>query len=347
MTVGLSLAPMGSTAPKSLVYLTPGNTNTDIPIYVYATVTGVNNVTTGSATTGDFDGLQYLYYNVLNAGSTELAGGIDTAVGPTLNTTLGFNANGSQVGVVQNVANGVSVGANPSSVVMTAYAKPRSASAVFDNATPTSDTTDIFVSGNSVSFLVETLQFKPSAFTSANKSGGKLSTTFSIQVPSLGVAYTPSNYFLDATSTNTSAGSLASVTNTAYTAGSSVTLTDTILGDLNGDGSVNILDFNTLVSDFGKTGQTYAQGDIDGNGSVNILDFNTLVSNFGFTVGNAPSVVVLARFAATHGDKGGFNSALDSNPSYLLATSSVPEPTTLSFLAGGLSAALLRRRRPR
>jgi hypothetical protein len=35
-----------------------------------------------------------------------------------------------------------------------------------------------------------------------------------------------------------------------------------------------------MVSNFGKTGSGI-QGDLDGNGTVNIFDYNTLVGNFG------------------------------------------------------------------
>lgn len=53
-------------------------------------------------------------------------------------------------------------------------------------------------------------------------------------------------------------------------------------GDLNGDGKVDIFDYNLLVANFGKTGSPgFIPADIDKNGKVNIFDYNILVGNFG------------------------------------------------------------------
>lgn len=53
-------------------------------------------------------------------------------------------------------------------------------------------------------------------------------------------------------------------------------------GDLNGDGKVDIFDYNILVSDFGKTGSPgWIPADIDKNGKVDIFDYNLLIGNFG------------------------------------------------------------------
>jgi len=60
----------------------------------------------------------------------------------------------------------------------------------------------------------------------------------------------------------------------------------TRLGDLNFDGTVNVLgDALALVINLGTTsGATYAQGDITGDGAVNVLgDALALVTNLGFT----------------------------------------------------------------
>jgi len=51
-------------------------------------------------------------------------------------------------------------------------------------------------------------------------------------------------------------------------------------GDANGDGRVNILDFNIVISFFGQSGSGIA-GDVNGDGTVNILDFGLVVSHFG------------------------------------------------------------------
>ncbi len=60
----------------------------------------------------------------------------------------------------------------------------------------------------------------------------------------------------------------------------STTPTGTVPGDANGDGKVNILDFNLVVSHFGQTGSSIS-GDVNHDDKVNILDFNAVVSHFG------------------------------------------------------------------
>src|SRR3989344_5923263 len=57
-------------------------------------------------------------------------------------------------------------------------------------------------------------------------------------------------------------------------------------GDVDGNGIVNILDFQLLSNSFGRSqGQTGydARCDFDGSNSVNILDFQVLSNNFGKT----------------------------------------------------------------
>jgi hypothetical protein len=55
----------------------------------------------------------------------------------------------------------------------------------------------------------------------------------------------------------------------------------TLPGDVDGNGKVDIFDFNMVVTNFGKTGIGLSGGDLDGNGKVDIFDFNTIVTNFG------------------------------------------------------------------
>ena len=59
-----------------------------------------------------------------------------------------------------------------------------------------------------------------------------------------------------------------------------------IAGDVNGDDTVNIVDFAILRRNFGTPGDR-AKGDLDGNGQVNLFDFAILRTNFG----NSGSVV--------------------------------------------------------
>ena len=54
-------------------------------------------------------------------------------------------------------------------------------------------------------------------------------------------------------------------------------------GDLNGDGAVNFVDFQTLANHYGQDQRSYALGNIDLVGGVGFADFIVLSSNFGKT----------------------------------------------------------------
>jgi hypothetical protein len=53
-----------------------------------------------------------------------------------------------------------------------------------------------------------------------------------------------------------------------------------IFGDLTNDSKVDILDFNILMMNWGKTGSNIS-GDLNHDGVVDILDFNMLMMNWG------------------------------------------------------------------
>ncbi|MEM7682151.1 MAG: PEP-CTERM sorting domain-containing protein [Planctomycetota bacterium] len=83
-------------------------------------------------------------------------------------------------------------------------------------------------------------------------------------------------------------------------------------GDANGDGDVDLLDFDILAGNFGAGPGAVGGasiGDFNGDGNVDLLDFDILAGNFGFT-----------------------------------SPSAVPEPASIGLLGLG-AAALLRRRR--
>jgi hypothetical protein len=52
-------------------------------------------------------------------------------------------------------------------------------------------------------------------------------------------------------------------------------------GDANGDGRVDIFDYNLVVSNFGLTDYGPVPGDVNRDGRVDIFDYNLVVSNFG------------------------------------------------------------------
>jgi hypothetical protein len=392
MSVGLYLSPPGGSSPKQLEYLSPDQNNTDIPIYVYATVTGVTTLTGVSGTTaavistGQFDGLQYLYYNV-NASSGSLggvAGGIDGT--PVLNAPFNAPASngsgsgfGSQTGTVQLSSTSAALGANTSvlalgsnltggitSTSITDFAKPRAASAVWSdyasfNAvsgtfTYKNDGTNIIIGANSVSFLVETLNYKPTAFTASTSSTSLTSTVLTAIAPTsllTAAGFTPSNYFLDSTSSlpgtqsNASGGSLSGITKSGYTAPTSglgtVTLTDTLPGDATRDGTVNFSDLGLVLTHYGATDTSWSDGNFlyGGNSADTVINFSDLglvLTNYGGNLGATPTVVVDAALLA------------DPNAVALLESdgvtpvAAVPEPVSLALvgLLGG--GALLRRR---
>jgi hypothetical protein len=57
------------------------------------------------------------------------------------------------------------------------------------------------------------------------------------------------------------------------------TTTSVVKGDANGDGKVDIFDFNALLIQWGKTGANLT-ADFDKNGVVDIFDFNLLLINW-------------------------------------------------------------------
>jgi hypothetical protein len=65
-------------------------------------------------------------------------------------------------------------------------------------------------------------------------------------------------------------------------AGTSMTIRVIVLpGDFNRDNMVNLIDWNILQANYGRTNATYAEGDATGDGVVDLSDFNVLKANYG------------------------------------------------------------------
>lgn len=80
---------------------------------------------------------------------------------------------------------------------------------------------------------------------------------------------------------NTACIQLATVT---VTPAPFATVQAPLRGDVNGDGRVDIQDFNIVVANFGKSSATLAlQGDENNDGKIDIVDFNAIVTFFGTT----------------------------------------------------------------
>lgn len=54
----------------------------------------------------------------------------------------------------------------------------------------------------------------------------------------------------------------------------------TVATDFSGDGKIDVLDFNILITNWGLTPATKASGDANNDGVVDILDFNMLITNW-------------------------------------------------------------------
>jgi hypothetical protein len=68
------------------------------------------------------------------------------------------------------------------------------------------------------------------------------------------------------------------------TATVTVTSTSTLTADFNADNTVNIFDYNLLLTYFGTTASCGVQGDADNDCDVDIFDYNTLLGEFGMSV---------------------------------------------------------------
>ena len=83
------------------------------------------------------------------------------------------------------------------------------------------------------------------------------------------------------------------------TATDKVTITPTLAGDADLNGTVNGADLTTVLSNYNKTGEYWYQGDFNYDGTVNGADLTTVLSNYNqhLSIGAAvpePSTLLLA-----------------------------------------------------
>ena len=113
-------------------------------------------------------------------------------------------------------------------------------------------------------------------------------------------------------------------------------------GDATLSGTVDFYDFQVVLSNFGKSNQSWDEGDFDYTGTVDFYDFQVVLSNFGQNSGalRAGEMAMLNGFASQYGQ------GVSAVPGGGLSLVSVPEPAGMSLLAIG-GVGLIGRRRKR
>jgi probable HAF family extracellular repeat protein len=64
-------------------------------------------------------------------------------------------------------------------------------------------------------------------------------------------------------------------------------------GDANLDGTVNINDLSVVLTNYDKSGMTWAQGDFDANGTVDISDLSKVLTSYDKSVGTAAGITAV------------------------------------------------------
>ena len=122
----------------------------------------------------------------------------------------------------------------------------------------------------------------------------------------------PANFTLDAATAVNDAGYIAGWgTDGDGNTQQSFLLAPFLPGDANLDGKVDINDLTIVLARYGQSGITWGTGDFNNDGKVDINDLTIVLSNYGHSLGSSAA-----------------------------GMAAVPEPSTLSLLAGGLIALL-------
>ena len=64
-----------------------------------------------------------------------------------------------------------------------------------------------------------------------------------------------------------------------------------LLGDANGDGTVDVNDLTIVLSHYGQTGMTWSQGNFVGDGTVDVNDLTIVLANFGQSLGSSAGAI--------------------------------------------------------
>lgn len=225
--------------------------------------------------------------NLLSDGSLSFAAGVPsggtgatstTTIATIDYTTLSADTAATQICVTVDMTNTIvsarNVDANVLDMGLNGWSNKACIPIIAPTATPapsiitfTADPVSITSGQTSV------LSWTVTGATSITINGASTDTRTSISVsPTITTSYT-------LVATGPGGTAMASITVTVVQP--TTTVLPPIRGDVNGDGRVDISDFNIVVANFGKVPSGTVLGDENKDGKIDILDFNAVVTYFG------------------------------------------------------------------